>query len=145
MPARFDSWQAAADYMRTLRPSVTEEARQQRLRSMLKPLPAGGYTWQYDHVGIRATRLNPDPARVVDLHRVVPLIQAPTLVLRGDRSDYLQPAMAQAMCAANPRLRWAEVPDAGHYIHDDQPAAFHRLVGTFLREGRAAPAQPPTN
>ena len=65
----------------------------------------------------------------------VPMVQAPTLVLRGGRSDYLQPEMAQAMCAANPKMRWIEVPDAGHYIHDDQPDFFNRLVADFLRNG----------
>lgn len=140
MPERFASWEEASVYMRGLRPSVTEEARQQRLRSMLKPLPDGGYTWVYDHVGIRATRLNPDPARVVDLRDFVPRIQSPTLVLRGGRSDYLQPEMAQAMSDVNPRLRSAEVHDAGHYIHDDQPDIFNDLVGEFLRQGRGTPA-----
>ncbi len=134
-PEHFASWCAAADYMRALRPSVTEEARQQRLQSMLKALPDGGLGWRHDHVGIRNTRLNPDPSRQIDLHTCVPLVQAPTLVLRGGRSDYLQPAMAQAMCATNPKMRCIEVPDAGHYIHDDQPDLFNRLVADFLRDG----------
>lgn len=30
--------------------------------------------------------------------------------------------------------RWHEVADAGHYIHDDQPDAFERLVASFLAE-----------
>ena len=32
----------------------------------------------------------------------------------------------------NPRIRSAVVPDAGHYIHDDQPALFHQLARDFL-------------
>lgn len=134
MPECFDSWEAAADYMRAMRPSVTEEARQQRLHRMLKQLPDGTYTWMYDHAGIRDTRLNPDPDRLVDLRPLVPRIQCPTLVIRGARSDYLQPHMAQAMCDANPRLRWVEIPDAGHYIHDDQPETFNRHVKSFLQQ-----------
>jgi len=132
-PEGFASWEDATAFMRALRPSVSEDARQQRLHSMLKPLQGGAWTWRYDHAGIAATRLNPDPARVVDLRAFVPQIQCPTLVVRGGRSDYLQPEMAQAMCESNPRLRWAEVPEAGHYIHDDQPELFNRLVCDFLR------------
>lgn len=144
-PARFDSWDAAATYMRALRPTVSEAARQQRLRSMLKPDPQGpavgtaqnadpGWTWRYDHAGIAATRLNPAPDSVVDLRPHVARLACPTLVLRGGRSDYLQADMAQAMADANPRLRWQTIADAGHYIHDDQPAAFHAAVLAFLAE-----------
>ena len=131
-PVGFANWQAASDFMRQLRPTVTEEARQQRLCSMLKALPDGSYTWRYDHAGIARTRLNPDPARVVDLTPHVREIACRTLVVRGARSDYLQPHMARAMCEANRRLRWTEIPDAGHYIHDDQPALFQALVVDFL-------------
>ena len=131
-PERFDSWDEACDFMRALRPTVTEEARQQRLNNMLKPLPNGGYTWRYDHAGIAATRLNPDPARAVDLEPSVRAIACQTLVLRGGRSDYLQPAMVARMRALNPRITDVEIPDAGHYIHDDQPALFERAVANFL-------------
>lgn len=135
-PPGFDDWEAASAYMRALRPSVTEAARQQRLREMLRPREGGGHTWQYDLAGIAATRLNPDPARVVDLAPHVRALACPTLVVRGGRSDYLQPAMAQAMAEANPHVRWVEIADAGHYVHDDQPEAFHRVVRAFLLDGR---------
>lgn len=131
-PASFADWEAASLFMRNLRPTVTEEARQQRLRSMLKPLPGGGFTWRYDHAGIAATRLDPDPARLVDLRPHVAALTCPTLVVRGGRSDYLQPEMVEAMRASNPALTDTAIPDAGHYVHDDQPAAFNRVVRDFL-------------
>ncbi len=140
-PVWFGSWEQASEFMRGLRPSVTEAARQQRLRSMLKPLPEGGFTWRYDHVGIANTRLAPDPARIVDLAAHVPLIACETLVVRGGRSDYLQPEMVARMQAANPLIEAVEIPDAGHYVHDDQPERFAQAVGGFLRRpGDAAHA-----
>lgn len=129
-PANFADWDAAMAFMRALRPTVTEAAREQRLRSMLKVLPDGSYTWRYDHAGIVATRLQPDPARIVDLRPYVARVDCPTLVLRGGRSDYLQPAAAQGMADANPFIQWHEVPDAGHYIHDDQP----EIVACHVRD-----------
>lgn len=131
-PGHFATWDAARDFMRALRPSVTEEAREQRLNSMLRPADGGGFTWQYDHVGIAATRLNPDPARLVDLRPHVAALACETLVVRGGHSDYLQPEMVEDMQRLNPRIRSAVVPGAGHYIHDDQPALFHQLVRDFL-------------
>lgn len=140
-PRQFDSWEAAAAFMRALRPTVPESARQQRLRSMLKPLSDGGYTWRYDHAGIAATRLHPDPARIPDLTRHVRAIACDTLVVRGGRSDYLQPDMVESMRALNARISAIEIADAGHYIHDDQPARFAQAVGRFLKQGQGAGAE----
>ncbi|MDQ2820558.1 MAG: alpha/beta hydrolase [Pseudomonadota bacterium] len=131
-PDSFASWDAASSFMRDLRPTVPEAARQQRLQSMLKGRPDGGFTWRYDHAGIAATRLQPDPARVVDLAPSVSAIACPALVVRGSRSDYLQPDMVVRMLALNPHLAATEILDAGHYIHDDQPAAFAAAVRAFL-------------
>lgn len=131
-PAVFETWDAATAFMRALRPTVTEAARQQRLHNMLKQMTDGRFTWRYDHAGISATRLNPDPARVPDLRPHVAAIACKTLVVRGGRSDYLQPEMVQAMQALNPNIQSVDIPDAGHYIHDDQPALFNAVVADFL-------------
>lgn len=132
-PASFESWNAASAFMRALRPTVTEEARQQRLQSMLKPATGGGYTWRYDHAGIVATRLHPDPIRVVDLRPHVSAITCATLLLRGSKTDYLQPEMANVMCDLNAHITCKEISDAGHYVHDDQPVAFNTAVRQFLQ------------
>ena len=131
-PSSFESWETAAEFMRRLRPSVTEAARQDRLRNMLKQRADGTWTWQYDHAGIAEARLDPDPSRVVDLWPHVEAIASPTLVLRGGRSDYLKRDTAEAMSRRNPLIRWREVADAGHYIHDDQPEVVAELVSSFL-------------
>lgn len=133
-PRSFESWDAAVTFMRNLRPSVTEEARLDRLRNMLKQHPDGTWGWQYDHDGIARARLDPDPARRVDLWPHVEALQAPTLVLRGGRSDYFKRETAEAMPARNPLVRWKEVADAGHYVHDDQPEVVKDLVSSFLAE-----------
>lgn len=131
-PARFESWELASEFMHGLRPTVTEEARQQRLKSMLKALPDGSFTWRYDHAGIAATRLDPDPARLIDLRSHVEALACETLLLRGSETDYLQTEMAETMCRLNPRIVVHEIPGAGHYVHDDQPERFNRAVRDFL-------------
>lgn len=131
-PTSFESWDAAVEYMRQLRPSVTPAAREERLRNMLKQVEGGTWTWRYDHAGIADVRLNPDPDRVVDLWPHVEAIECPTLVLRGGRSDYLARETVEAMTARNPNLQWREIADAGHYVHDDQPDSVARWVGAFL-------------
>lgn len=133
-PSHFGSWEEASIFMRALRPTVTEEARQQRLDNMLKPTADGGYTWRYDHVGISATRLMPDITRVVDLRPHLMALMCPTLVVRGERSDYLSAAIAAEMRQLNTRVLTCTIADAGHYIHDDQPEAFARAVREFLQQ-----------
>jgi pimeloyl-ACP methyl ester carboxylesterase len=113
---------------------VTAAAREERLRNMLKQSDDGAWRWKYDHAGIARVRLSPDPSRVVDLWPHVEAIACPTLVLRGARSDYLRRDTAEAMSLRNPNIRWLEVADAGHYIHDDQPEIVARRVGSFLME-----------
>jgi pimeloyl-ACP methyl ester carboxylesterase len=131
-PRSFESWDAAVEFMRRLRPSVTEAARLDRLQNMLKQRSDGTWTWQYDHAGIAETRLNPDPSRQVDLWPQVETIKCPTLVLRGGRSDYLARDVAESMSARNRNIRWREIADAGHYIHDDQREQFAGSVLAFL-------------
>ncbi|MDR6396198.1 alpha/beta fold hydrolase [Herbaspirillum seropedicae] len=133
-PSHFASWDEASAFMRALRPSVTEEARQQRLHNMLKPAVQGGYTWRYDHVGISSTRLSPDLSRVVDLRPHIMALMCPTLVVRGERSDYLSAEMAAEMRQLNARILTSTIADAGHYIHDDQPEAFAEVVRQFLAQ-----------
>lgn len=130
-PMTFVSWQAAFDFMRQMRSTVTPEAIEDRLRHMLRQTD-DGWTWRYDHIGIAEARLSADPRNGVDLRPLVQKITCPTLVLRGGRSDYLQRETAEMMCARNGKFRWTEIPDAGHYIHDDQPAVFAQLVADFL-------------
>lgn len=136
-PSRFASWEDASAFMRELRPSVTEEARQQRLRNMLKEVD-GGYTWRYDHVGISTTRLTPDLSRVIDLRPHVTALKCPTLVVRGERSDYLSAEIAAEMRRLNAHIVTSTIADAGHYIHDDQPEAFAEVVRQFLAQEQHA-------
>lgn len=130
-PPSFTDWEEAEAFMRAIRPTVRPEAIRARLRHMLEP-DGGRLRWAYDHAGIAATRLNPDPARVVDLWPPVEALRCPTLVLRGGRSDYLSAATADSMAARNPAVEWREIPDAGHYVHDDQPELVARAVREFL-------------
>jgi pimeloyl-ACP methyl ester carboxylesterase len=38
------------------------------------------------------------------------------------------------MADRQPLVTWTEVPGAGHYVHDDNPEAFTRLVTGFLTQ-----------
>jgi esterase len=83
--------------------------------------------------GIAEARLQGDPARGIDLWRCVEEIACPTLVLRGERSDFLSVETCEELARRQPLLRWATIDGAGHYTHDDNPGQYAELVGDFLR------------
>ncbi|WP_228974146.1 alpha/beta fold hydrolase [Streptomyces sp. DH12] len=60
-------------------------------------------------------------------------VRCPTLVVRGLDGE-LGRAEAQEMVRVLPHGRYAEVADAGHYIHYDQPEAWRAAVEPFLAE-----------
>lgn len=65
-------------------------------------------------------------------------VRCPTLVVRGLDGE-LGRAEAQEMVRVLPAGQYAEIPDAGHYLHYDHPAAWRAAVEPFL-EGVKAPA-----
>lgn len=56
----------------------------------------------------------------------------PTLVLRGERSDYIKPEDRALFRRLLPAARFASLRDAGHWLHADAPDAFVATVDAFL-------------
>lgn len=63
-------------------------------------------------------------------------VRCPTLVVRGLDGE-LGRAEAQEMVRVLPAGQYAEIPDAGHYLHYDQPAAWRAVLEPFLDGIRA--------
>lgn len=59
----------------------------------------------------------------------------PALVMAGARSGYIRPEHHDAFRALFADVRFAVVPDAGHWLHADNPAGFLALLEPFLAEG----------
>lgn len=55
----------------------------------------------------------------------------PTLVLRGQRSDYVTDELLEEFKRGFPNMELAEL-DAGHWLHAEQAEAFGHLVSDFL-------------
>jgi esterase len=56
----------------------------------------------------------------------------PALFLSGSGSDYVQPSHRAPIKALFPAARFAKIPDAGHWLHADQPRAFEATVRAFF-------------
>lgn len=141
LPTRFADWGEARAYWRKLRPNVGDAAIEERLWESMRGQSDGSVIWRYDAEGIAETRVSPDPARVVDLWPVIASIAVPTLVIRGSRSDFCNLESVTKLEGRNAFLRHATVEGASHYVHDDAPQDFLRLVEGFLAGVGAASAE----
>jgi esterase len=56
----------------------------------------------------------------------------PTLVIRGERSDYVLPAHREAFARLFPAARHVTVKGAGHWVHAEQPERFQAVLEPFL-------------
>jgi len=132
LPLSFKSWDEARAYWRQTRPSVGEEALEERLAESLREDTHGTIQWRYDAAGISRTRMTPDPTRVVDLWPVVESLSVPTLVIRGERTDFCAADTVARMVSGNPHIDAVTVAGATHYVHDDAPEVFAKHVSQFL-------------
>jgi pimeloyl-ACP methyl ester carboxylesterase len=102
--------------------------------SVVRRAPGGGWRLHYDPALVVPFTAQ-SPEADVELWSVYDAIRCPALVLRGEHSDLLARATAQAMSARGPRARVVEVANVGHaptLLHEDQI----RVVREFLLEGR---------
>lgn len=70
--------------------------------------------------------------RPVDAWPLLPKIQCPTLIVRGESSIILRHRIAEAMVEKIPGARLVEIPGAYHHVILDAPGPFVALVGRFL-------------
>ncbi|MER5637869.1 alpha/beta hydrolase [Kitasatospora sp. NPDC002227] len=67
----------------------------------------------------------------IDIRHLLPLVQAPTLVIAGSQDATVPVEQTRALHAALPDATYAEV-DAGHVLFFEQPEEFLKLVGEFV-------------
>ncbi len=95
---------------------------------------------------VRAALANPHPqtteafvrtARMLRTHDTadrLDAVEAPTLVVCGAEDVLCPPRHSQAIAARIPGARLVEVPAQAHQPFQEDPAAFNRLLATFLEE-----------
>jgi esterase len=62
-------------------------------------------------------------------------LNIPAMFLKGDKSDYIFPSDMKLIMSMFPIARIEIIPNAGHWVHADQPQAFFKAVLKFLQEG----------
>lgn len=131
-PDAFNSWDEARAFWRRQRPNISDTALDSRVAHSLKTGESGRIVWRHDAAGIAAARLAATPEQLVDLWPFVTGLTMPTLVLRGGDSDFLSAATLEKMAAASSPICTVSIPQATHYVHDDQLAAFNAALRAWL-------------
>lgn len=62
--------------------------------------------------------------------------QGPTLFVGGARSDYIRTSAHGTIRSLFPQATFATIPDAGHWVHAEQPERFIETVVPFLEPSR---------
>jgi len=139
-PPDFASPAEAEAYIRTVAApfGALSDAQWRHLTEHAIKNDAGRYRLRYDP-GIAASFAAAAAAQGeggdIDLWPLYDAIRAPTLVMRGERSDLLARETVAAMAARGPRARGVEIPGVGHapMLLDMAQAA---IVRDFLRGDR---------
>ncbi len=123
---RHASTDAAVARFRLIPPETTAPA------ELLAHLSRAGLIARDGKWGYRFDRACDGTRRPVDAWPLLPKIQCPTLIVRGERSVILRHRMAEAMAEKIPGARLVEIPGAYHHVMLDAPAAFVAHVGRFF-------------
>lgn len=87
-----------------------------------------------------AGNMRPTLVKVVneDLTPILPVIQAPTLILWGDRDQEVPRSAMEIMATKIPQSRLVVFPGAGHFPFLDAPEEFAKTLKEFLLAGGIA-------
>jgi pimeloyl-ACP methyl ester carboxylesterase len=125
----FATPEAAIAAAKAANPRADQAESENRTRNNLMLLADGSWTFRYDKA-LRTNRLpRPDSG---DAWAMLPRIKAPTLLIRGEISDVLAPAVAERMVKDIPDCKFATVAGSGHSIPLEKPQGFLEAVRTFL-------------
>jgi pimeloyl-ACP methyl ester carboxylesterase len=124
----FATLEEAAEAVNAFDPARRRPANPERLRANLRQRPDGRFYWHWDpQVPEHQT-----PARADLLISVAPRMTVPTLLVRGEHSEFVDAAGVADMRRHVPQLEVLELAGAGHMITGDHNDAFLSGVGDFL-------------
>jgi esterase len=111
-----------------LRRHINEESTVQFLLKNLSREKEGGYRWKMNLPVIT------DHYREILSHdESNDIFTGPTLFVRGDKSNYIIPEEFPKFKQNFPNATLDTVPNAGHWVHAENPSKFLEIVSTFLK------------
>jgi pimeloyl-ACP methyl ester carboxylesterase len=140
-PEGFASVEEAADAVSAFLPHRPRPSDVSGLAKNLRRDADGRYRWHWDPAFMSAGRLGMDtmnPERFEDAART---IRAPTLLVRGGKSEIVSAEGVAAFQKVMPHAEYVDVPEARHMVAGDQNDVFSFAVVEFLTRTVAAAAR----
>jgi len=140
-PEGFASVEEAADAVSAFLPHRPRPSDVSGLAKNLRRDADGRYRWHWDPAFMSAGRLGKDtmnPERFEDAART---ISAPTLLVRGGKSEIVSAEGVAAFQKVMPHAEYVDVPEARHMVAGDQNDVFSFAVVEFLTRTVAAAAR----
>lgn len=101
----------------------------QFLLKNLDPLPDGGYKTKFNLPALKAYY-----PEIIGALPLMGTYQGPALFAYGMRSGYVKEVDRPQILQHFPNAVFVGIPEAGHWIHADQPQLFIELVNNFIQE-----------
>lgn len=129
-----DHLHSRAEADQRLEAAIPDRETRQFLLSNLVRGEDNQFAWQMNLGAIIAQlgELSQSPLSLFD-EEPEPFEECPVLFIRGGRSDYIQSSDERVILKHFPEAEIITVPEAGHWVHYEQPAAFVQIVRDFLK------------
>jgi pimeloyl-ACP methyl ester carboxylesterase len=115
-------------------PRRKPELLRRSLRTNLRQLPNGRWTWKWDRRRMQEDQLERLFAEQLTLWDAAAQISCPTLIVRGDRSAVFFESDAEELAATIADSRVAVVADAGHTVQGDNPRGLLAAMLPFFTD-----------
>ena len=122
-----DSVQAAAERMRRFNPKLSAQLALSLADRITRPVE-GGVTWTWDPLHRSPSPVPFDPAL---FGRWLDAIASPTLYIEGEQSQF-KPPDTDARLERISGVQRQTIPNAGHLVHHDAPAALAAAISGWL-------------
>lgn len=81
---------------------------------------------------LNVEQLSADMEKILGFPEINQRFEGPTLFLRGSESDYVRPEHHDVISELFPNAQHQTIPNAGHWLHADQPQAVIDAIRDFL-------------
>lgn len=126
-------YKTRSDIENELAKTITDASIRQFIMKNIHRNPGNSFNWKLNLDALSKTL--PEIMGSIHLEKVLiqkQAIHVPTLFIRGGRSNYLLPEHYTEIKTYFPDAQIETIPNAGHWVHAEQPVLFEQTVNRFL-------------
>ncbi len=131
---QYTSAEAGAKQLQQTNPRLSRAQALDLAHSGMKQTPAGKWVWKFDPLHRTAA---PQPFYSAQAIEFLRRIQCPVLIVDGKQSRHTQRPDKQQRLELVRDKQFAEIDDAGHMVHQDNPGGLGDVILQFLYPARA--------